>query len=90
MVFGFGTAELAVGHREIHQRKESSVLPHVELPCRRHFARDPVPPPGFCGNVVEMLRRVHSLCSFNKLLRNLDHLDTFPLQRAYNFAGLKP
>src|ERR1700758_203365 len=43
IVFGFEIGDVAVGHREIDQRKQSGVLPHVELPCRRHFACDPVP-----------------------------------------------
>src|SRR6201997_4738688 len=46
IVFGFEIGDVAVGHREIDQRKQSGVLPHVELPCRRHFACDPVPTPG--------------------------------------------
>ena len=43
MVFVFKTGDVAVGHREIHQRKQSGVLPNIELPCRRHFTCDPVP-----------------------------------------------
>src|SRR6516165_7739334 len=46
IVFAFETADEAIRQREIHQRKESGILPQVELPCRRHFACDPVPPPG--------------------------------------------
>ena len=46
MVFGFETADEAVGHREIYQCKQPGVLPHVELPCPRHFACDSVPTPG--------------------------------------------
>ena len=75
MVFVFETGDVAVGHREIQQCKEAGVLPHVEMPCTQHLARDAVPPLG--RTLIPIAADLALLGSPRGTLASTDRLDFF-------------